>query len=334
MKYDDNELDKFIKDRLKLIEPTPARDPAIAWRTRDKYLRKINYLRMGKPVRSKINRVKKKTWISNLRQPRSLVPFAVSIFLLIGMIFGSWGTVYAAQDSLPNEPLYSIKLMGENLQLSLTSNTIARISLLTTFANRRADESSILASQGEPIPEKLSTLIDKYREEITTLTASLDEATVLGEPPDVGIYQRPQDRDKDGELSGSPDPKMYLKGQPDKGLEDQSTTTMEMDAADLTTTITGTLEVSSTLHITPTRNGPGYGPGYCKELGDCTIPVEEHSPGPYEGKPPEPEDNEGYGPGADQGSGPLQPIAPQPPEASEKPKQSPMTDSNTKGNTP
>ena len=43
------------------------------------------------------------------RQGRSLIPFAIAILVVLGLVFGGWGTVYAAQDSGPDDFLYPVK---------------------------------------------------------------------------------------------------------------------------------------------------------------------------------------------------------------------------------
>ena len=131
MAYYDGEFDRYLEDRLK-----PPK------RTR--------YHNSGTNPNPKATT--KKSWKLTHKQIKSLVWLAIIYFLLIGLLFGSWGTAYAAMDSLPNETLYAVKLIGEDLQLMLTSEPTARISLLTTFTDRRMDEATIIAWQGQPIP--------------------------------------------------------------------------------------------------------------------------------------------------------------------------------------
>jgi Domain of unknown function (DUF5667) len=50
------------------------------------------------------------------------------------------GAVAAAQSSTPNDTLYPVKLLAEDVQLALTVQTDARRELLLSFAERRADE--------------------------------------------------------------------------------------------------------------------------------------------------------------------------------------------------
>ena len=153
MTYYGDELDKDLKEKLDLLQETPARDPSKASQRRDEYLRKVRYLHYSKPMFAIAGLFNSRSWKSLFSSARpSLVPFAAAVLLIFGLVFGSVGTVYAAQDSLPNDPLYTIKLAGENLRLAFTPDTEDKISLLTSYADRRLQEATTLDAQGQPIP--------------------------------------------------------------------------------------------------------------------------------------------------------------------------------------
>ena len=62
----------------------------------------------------------------------------VVALVIIGAAGGS--TVYAAQSSLPGDPLYGVKIGVENLQLAVTTDKIAKANLHLDFAQKRIDE--------------------------------------------------------------------------------------------------------------------------------------------------------------------------------------------------
>lgn len=204
MTFNNDELDNLLEEKLNLIQPTIPRDPETVRNRRNKYIREVKYLQFGKPVFAIAGLLNNKPWQTLFSQRPSFVPFAAAVLLIFGLVFGSVGTVYAAQDSLPNDLLYSIKLTGENLRLAFTPDTEARISLLTTFADRRMQEATALDSQGQPIPDVLPTLMDAYIAELLSLTDSLDETAVQEDP--IAIHRRPQDRDqgRTNPMTGSP----------------------------------------------------------------------------------------------------------------------------------
>jgi hypothetical protein len=196
MTYYSDELDKDLKEKLDLLHETPPRDPVKALQRREEYLKQVKYLQYGKPVFTIASLLNSRAWKTLFSRRPSLVPFAAAVLLIFWLVFGSVGTVYAAQDSLPNDLLYSIKLAGENLRLALTADTEDRISLLTSYADRRLQEATILDEQGQPIPVELATLMDGYFNELISLTASLDETAELEDPVAVSRTLRPQDRDQ------------------------------------------------------------------------------------------------------------------------------------------
>jgi uncharacterized protein DUF5667 len=56
------------------------------------------------------------------------------------IVMAGAGTVYASQNSLPGDALYSVKLAAENVQLGLAVSTEAKANLESEFATRRANE--------------------------------------------------------------------------------------------------------------------------------------------------------------------------------------------------
>ncbi|OGO43965.1 MAG: hypothetical protein A2137_05610 [Chloroflexi bacterium RBG_16_58_8] len=59
------------------------------------------------------------------------------------------GTVAAASNSFPDEPLYSVKLATESVQLAMTPSARAKAELYVKFADRRVDEIIEMADQGK-----------------------------------------------------------------------------------------------------------------------------------------------------------------------------------------
>jgi len=230
---------------------------------------------------------------------KSVFMIMLSTLLVLGLIFASWGTVYASQKSIPGDLLYSAKLSLEDLQLTFTSDTPARIRLLTDLTDHRAEEAAILALQGQPIPAELSTMIAGYIKEIIVLTANMDEGTQQEILEGVQRHLRPRDQDQG--MTGPINSPIHDDNNPpprdmNKNGKGQDSTNISVEILN----IDSTFEISSTQIITTGT----YGPGPC-QMTDCASPLaDEHSPGPHLGIDPGPENYEGYGPGfgQDQGS--------------------------------
>lgn len=81
-------------------------------------------------------------WVAPVR---AFATVAASIALLV--LFGG-GVVFAASGSLPGDPLYGFKLLGEDLQHALTFGHDNRIRLEETFTERRQSEVRQLLTAG------------------------------------------------------------------------------------------------------------------------------------------------------------------------------------------
>ena len=364
MIFHDDELDDELKEKLFLLTSTPNRDAEKATQAREAFMNKVKELRsIGAPFLAS-NRSKGGFLQMLFGKRPAFAPLALALVIAVGLIFGGgWGTVYAAQGSLPNDFLYPVKLAAENLHLALTADPEAKVELLTTYTERRLDEAARLSARGEPIPAELPTLVEEQLDEIFTLAASMNademEASLLA----VQRTLRPQDRIQGmtNTMGGQPlpegvDPQLlrlqamlqecqelathglgepntfqhqfrYQQGQPTLPITPTLTTTI---TSTITSTVTITPEVTVTLTITPGH----YGPGPCEVPGACTPPAEDHGPFQHKGTPPGPDDPEGYGPGYEQGVGPQYPTATPTPDG-EEPVATPTpssTKSKSKGN--
>jgi hypothetical protein len=78
-------------------------------------------------------------------QVRWVMPVAI---VLVVLMAGS-GTLVAANNSLPDEPLYTVKLATEAVQLAFTPSDLGKAELYAKFADKRVEEIIVLADKGE-----------------------------------------------------------------------------------------------------------------------------------------------------------------------------------------
>jgi hypothetical protein len=71
---------------------------------------------------------------------------AVSVVAVVSL--GGGGTVVAANQSLPDSPLYAMKLATEEMRLNLTTSSLGKADLEMQLANRRVNEIVIMAEDG------------------------------------------------------------------------------------------------------------------------------------------------------------------------------------------
>jgi hypothetical protein len=112
-------------------------------------------------------------WIEKLqtmffiRKERSTMPGILTTLILItALVFGGGGaTIVAARSSLPDQPLYSVKTLTEDIRLALATDPQAAYQLALDFADLRADEIESLVVEGKNPPENVA---NRYQEEVET----------------------------------------------------------------------------------------------------------------------------------------------------------------------
>ena len=76
-----------------------------------------------------------------------------TLLVIFTLLFGGTGaTVFASQSSLPDQPLYAVKLASEDVRTGLATNNQTRLDLATSLADTRLDEILQLAAQGKNVP--------------------------------------------------------------------------------------------------------------------------------------------------------------------------------------
>lgn len=104
-----------------------------------------------------------------------LLPAAAG-FAMVLFVIGGWvTTAAAAQDALPGDPLYGVKISTEKLQLSLILNAEKRAQLHMAFASRRLNEMEALNAQqaSEGKTERLQVAVNGFTSQVSSATSTL-----------------------------------------------------------------------------------------------------------------------------------------------------------------
>lgn len=102
-------------------------------------------------------------------QPRwaTVVATALAVFLL-----GGGGTVAAASNSLPDEPLYPVKLASEQVRLALTPSPIGKADLYLKLTDERVAEITAMAERGRTKHvEEATERLNEHLVAVVALTA-------------------------------------------------------------------------------------------------------------------------------------------------------------------
>lgn len=140
-------------------------------------------------------------------QPQWVAAVAIVLVLLLA---GS-GTVAAASGSMPDEPLYPVKLATEQVQLVLTPSALGKAELYAKLADKRVLEIVRMAGKNKPEQiERATQRLNAYLTEIAALASTqevtagvvmapaVEEALVVEEAPAVREAPLLPERARDG----------------------------------------------------------------------------------------------------------------------------------------
>jgi hypothetical protein len=179
MNPSDDSLDPRLEEKLSVLLTVAPRDPGVAARGRANYLSQAQSL---KTTVSQSSQWRHKRWMSSFttifsrREHSPMLATLTSILMIVSVLLGGTGiTVYAAQDSLPDQPLYGVKTWSEDFRVILTNDLQSKLDLDLELANRRVQEMAALSSSGVTPPDAVLTRLENHLNQTLYLAAGLDD---------------------------------------------------------------------------------------------------------------------------------------------------------------
>jgi hypothetical protein len=123
--------------------------------------------------------------------------WATVVTLVVGLLLVGGGTVAAAGNSMPDNPLYPVKLATEQVRLILTPSQIGKASLCAELADRRVAEIIYMANKGDA--QQVELITERLDKRLVML-ATLASAQKMGETPTMMAPPAPSE-----ETVGAPD---------------------------------------------------------------------------------------------------------------------------------
>jgi len=118
-------------------------------------------------------------------QPR----WATVVVTVLIFILASGGTVAAAGNSMPDEPLYQVKLATEKARLALTPSVLGKAELYVKLIDKRVNEIVKMAEKGKPEQvERTAERLNGHLVVMASLAASKVEVSPEGE---AGVFMAP-----------------------------------------------------------------------------------------------------------------------------------------------
>ena len=164
-----NEIDPKLKKELNHLQNVPERGLQASHAGRESFLVQAKTMkpRPVSPVKPTHTRgVRRRSWALRL----------ASVFAVLALALGSLGgTAYAAQSSQPDDLLYPVKILTEDIQVGLENDPEDRLDLYASFASRRLQEIQAQVDAGEEVSEKALELLDKHTQKMLEQAAKLDD---------------------------------------------------------------------------------------------------------------------------------------------------------------
>lgn len=175
----DDNYDPRLIAMLEELKPVLPRDLQIAARAKARFLAEAVSVREAQ---------RHSIWIFFQQKEKLAMKLAMSALVIVGLLFGGNATVAAAQDDLPYEPLYQIKLLSEDVNLWLTFDPMAQIEILMQQTETRAEEMAALTTKGIAPPPDFATQVQERIQRALQLISNLDD------PSQIAVRQQIRER--------------------------------------------------------------------------------------------------------------------------------------------
>jgi hypothetical protein len=177
----EKDTEKRIQKALNVLGHVPERQADAATRGREIFLKQAAALRTSGNASHQKGNIPGLVNVTR-KQPGLVFKGVMAIVVALVILFGGTGlTVYASQSSLPHQSLYRLKLISEDIIISLAGSPQIQIAHSLNFADRRLEEISALMNRRETIPEFVADRIQNELNLAITLSASLGDQQMLHE---------------------------------------------------------------------------------------------------------------------------------------------------------
>jgi len=198
-----DELDSNMENKLDNLKQVPERNPQAIVRGKANFLRQAVSLKADQ---------RQSGWINNLfptlstKERLPLLKPIMAVILVITILFGGTaGTVYAAQGSLPDQPLYQVKTWSEDLLLLVTRSPQTQLEQNLNFADRRILEIATLHAADTPIPQQVQTRLQAELNQALNLAAGMDDQHMIMELQRIRLRVEAQLQMMTKLMAGDPD---------------------------------------------------------------------------------------------------------------------------------
>jgi hypothetical protein len=135
-------------------------------------------------------------FISAKKERSPMLALAIKLVLVLAVMLGGAGvTAVAAQNSLPNEALYPVKLFMEEVQWGSAVNAEAQIDVQLDHAQQRVREMAQLTDRGTVIPSEVPVRLQTQLQAALQVAAQLDDQALSAALDHIQLRLRDQLRE-------------------------------------------------------------------------------------------------------------------------------------------
>jgi len=163
-----DKVDPRLVALLDELKAAPERNPGMAAHGRSRFL--------AEAVSARDTR-RHSLWTIFQQKEQLAMKLILSTLVIVGLLFGGNATVAAAQDDLPNEALYQVKLISEVMNLWFISDPAQQMEMLLQQAQIRMEEMQSLVSQGVTPPAEVAIRAQERIQRALQIAESLDGPT-------------------------------------------------------------------------------------------------------------------------------------------------------------
>jgi hypothetical protein len=197
-------IDPNLKKIFDDLQDVPPRDQKAAELGRVSFLKQAAAIRQTRMEKHNSRRKANFSLFNgNRRLPvwNTIIAAVLAVFVFLG---GSGATVYAAQDSLPDQSLYPIKTWSEDALISVTGSSQKRLTYVMAFSDRRLVELSGLLAEGRSVPDVVETRFQNELDLALELIAGMDDPQAIQELEQVQMRSESQYQTTMNLIPGAP----------------------------------------------------------------------------------------------------------------------------------
>jgi uncharacterized membrane protein YgcG len=185
-----------VLNQLEPLRPLPDRSEVAARSGLQDFLNEAARLR---PTVSARPQRRLTGWMFKSNQERSpMFTLAIKLVLVLAVMFGGAGvTAAAAQSSLPNEALYPVKLLIEEVQWGSAQDPEAQIDVQLDHAQQRMREMVQLTNRGAAIPAEVPARLQTQLQATLQIAAQLDDQSMQAALDRIQLRTQDQLREMD-----------------------------------------------------------------------------------------------------------------------------------------